>query len=96
MEIIQTTINDVEDIRNVCLKAFDNSEANLVSNFVVNLLKENNPVKTISLIAKVDDKITGHVSFSPVFIEGTNKHFGYILAPLAVLPEFQKTILVPL
>ncbi|MEA1980593.1 MAG: N-acetyltransferase [candidate division Zixibacteria bacterium] len=71
-------------------KAFDNSEAQMISDFAVNLLNENHPVKTISLVAIENNEIVGHTAFSPVFFESTNEHFGYILTPLAVSPKFQK------
>ncbi len=90
MKIREATIDDAESIKNVHLQAFDDSEAQRVSDFAVNLLKENHPVKTISLVAIENNEIVGHIAFSPVFFESTHKHFGYILAPLAVSPKFQK------
>lgn len=90
MQIREATIDDAESIKNVHLQAFDNSEAQRVSDLAVNLLNENHPVKIISLVAIENNEIVGHTAFSPVFYESTNEHFGYILAPLAVLPKFQK------
>ncbi|MCD4669948.1 MAG: N-acetyltransferase [Actinomycetia bacterium] len=90
MQIRKATQDDAENIKNVYLQAFDNSEAQMISNFAVNLLNENHPVKIISIVAIKNNEIVGHVAFSPVFYESTNKHFGYILAPLAVSPKFQK------
>ena len=90
MQIREATIGDAENIKNVHLQAFDDSEAQMVSGFAVNLLKENYPVKIISLVAIENNEIVGHIAFSPVFIESTNEHFAYILAPLAVSPKFQK------
>lgn len=62
----------------------------MISDFAVDLLNENHPVKIISLVAIETNEIVGHTAFSPVFYESTNEHFGYILAPLAVSPKFQK------
>ena len=90
MQIREATIDDADNIKNVHLQAFDNSEALMVSDFAVNLLNENHPVKIISLVAIVNNEIVGHAAFSPVYLENTNEHFGYILAPLAVSPNFQK------
>jgi putative acetyltransferase len=90
MHIREATIDDAESIKNVHLQAFDNSEAQMVSDMAVNLLNENHPVKIISLVAIENDEIVGHVAFSPVFFESTHEHFGYILAPLAVSPKYQK------
>jgi len=90
MQIREATIDDTESIKNVHLQAFDTSEAKLVSELAVDLLNENYPVKIISLVAIENNQIVGHAAFSPVFYENTSKHFGYILAPLAVSPKFQK------
>ena len=72
------------------LQAFDNSEARLVSDLAINLLNDNHPVKIISLVAIENNEIVGHTAFSPVYFESNIEHFGYILAPLAVSPKFQK------
>jgi putative acetyltransferase len=90
MQIREATTEDAESIKNVHLQAFDDSEAQLVSDLAINLLNSSHPVKTISLVALIDTEIVGHVAFSPVFLESTNLHIGYILAPLAVSPKFQK------
>ena len=83
-------MKDSEGIKNLHLQAFDNSEAELVSGFAVNLLHEKSTINIISLVAIDNDAIIGHTAFSPVFLDSTNEHFGYILAPLAVSPKFQK------
>ncbi len=45
----------------------------------------------ISLVAVVDGRVVGHVLFTPVTLEHKKKGMtGVGLAPLAVLPEFQK------
>ena len=89
MQIREATINDTEAVKNIHLHAFDNSEAETVANLAVNLLTENSPVKIISLVAIVNKEIVGHVAFSPVFLNSTNEHIGYILAPLAISPVHQ-------
>lgn len=86
IQIREATQDDAKNIKNVYLQAFDNSEAQMVSDLAVNLLNENHPVKIISLVAIKNNEIVGHTVFSPVFYESTNEHFGYILAPLAVSP----------
>lgn len=90
MKIREATIDDAEGIKDVHLKAFDNPEARLVADVAVKLLNENHPVKIISLVAIENSEIAGHAAFSPVFYAGTNEHIGYILAPLAVAPKFQR------
>jgi putative acetyltransferase len=44
---------------------------------------------SISLVAEVDDRIVGHIAFSPVTIsDGTRDWYG--LGPVSVLPEYQR------
>lgn len=90
MQIREANIKDYVGIKNVYLQAFDNLEAKLVSDLAVNLLHEKSTINIISLVAIDNDAIIGHTSFSPVFLDSTNEHFGYILAPLAVSPTYQK------
>jgi putative acetyltransferase len=46
---------------------------------------------TLSLIAQLDDKIVGHIAFSPVKIESPGRITNAIgLGPMSVLPEYQK------
>lgn len=89
MQIQAANIKDSKGIKELYLQAFENSEAELVSDLAVNLLHEKCTINTISLFAINNDEIIGHAAFSPVFLDSTNEHFGYILAPLAVLPAHQ-------
>ena len=44
----------------------------------------------VSLVAAEDDRVVGHIFFSPVTVESEGESFGAVgLAPMAVLPEFQ-------
>ena len=90
MQIREANIKDSESIKKLHLAAFDNSEAKLIADFAVNLLHEKPTTKIISLVAIDNEVIIGHTAFSPVFLDSTNEHFGYILAPLAVLPGYQR------
>jgi len=89
MQIREANLKDSEGIKNLHIQAFDNSEADLVSDLAVNLLHEKPSINIISLVAIENDAIIGHIAFSPVFLDSTNEHFGYILGPLAVLPNHQ-------
>jgi putative acetyltransferase len=45
----------------------------------------------ISFVAEEDGKLVGHILFTPAVIESEDKHvMGAGLAPLAVLPEYQR------
>jgi putative acetyltransferase len=56
---------------------------------IINKLRRVCPI-FVSLVAEVDEKVVGHILFTPAWLE--NSHIrveGMALAPLAVLPEFQ-------
>ncbi|BCG62552.1 MAG: putative acetyltransferase [Methyloprofundus sp.] len=89
MQIRAANIKDSEAIKNLHLQAFDSSEAEMVSDLAVNLLHEKSAINIISLVAIDNDAIIAHTAFSPVFLDNTNEHFAYILAPLAVSPTQQ-------
>lgn len=79
---------DSTEIRTVNEAAFgQTAEANLVDRLRAACLEQ------VSLVAIQDDhKIVGHILFTPAEINYTDgsKVQGWGLAPLAVLPEFQK------
>jgi len=57
---------------------------------LVNRLRDNGGV-TLSLVAEFEGYIVGHILFSPVTIDTQKGDVSVVgLAPLAVLPEFQK------
>ncbi len=81
---------DRDSIREIHLCAFTEGENQRVSALSVNLLDEETNPKTISLVAEVDGVVVGHIAFSPVRINNNKSWSGYILAPLGVMPEYQK------
>ena len=70
------------------MQAFPESENNAVAGLAIALLKESD--ETINLVAKSDGQVLGHVAFSPLTAHIEENWKGYILAPLAVKPEYQK------
>ena len=86
MEIRQENPSDIEAIRYVNEQAFEsNAEAVLVDRL------RDRGVVTLSLVAVEDDSIVGHILFTPVTIESENaKYEAVTLAPVAVLPEYQR------
>ena len=75
---------DIEAIRKVNEQAFSQqAEANIVDK-----LRENCP-DILSLVAVQEEKIMGHILFSPARIEGERIAEGMGLAPVAVTPEWQ-------
>ncbi|RKU11349.1 GNAT family N-acetyltransferase [Candidatus Poribacteria bacterium] len=85
-EIREEQQEECQEIRQVIVAAFGgDTEANLVE-----LLRDRNKAP-VALIAVSDNKIVGHVMFSPVTITLAPKAFRAVgLAPLSVLPEFQR------
>lgn len=90
MKIREANCDDAENINNLYLQTFEHSEAQIVSDLAVNLLNENHPFKIFSFVAIENNEVVGHIAFSPVVAESTNRHFAYILAPLAVSLKHQK------
>lgn len=77
---------DIPTIRRVNKRAFNG----LVEARLVDLLREANKA-TISLVATFDNQLVGHILFSHITIELNPKNMrGLGLAPIAVLPEYQK------
>jgi putative acetyltransferase len=85
MNIRREKIEDIAAVRQVNIAAFDReNEANLVD-----LLRGISP--GFPFMAVESDRAIGHIFFSPVVVEGEcfNKQI-LGLAPLAVLPEYQR------
>ena len=47
-------------------------------------------IPQLSLLASFNGQTVGHILFSRITIEGTEKHSSLALAPMSVLPAFQK------
>ena len=90
IRIRSATNQDRDDIHDIYLQAFPESESQLIAELACNLLSEESDPATVTLVAEVDGEVVGHVAFSPVYASATKKCLGYILAPLAVRPKHQK------
>jgi len=92
MIIRQETPKDYQITETVIREAFknidysDNDEHLLVQR----LRKSKDFIPELSLIATIDDKIVGHILFSKIMIQGKQEYVSLALAPLAVLPVYQK------
>jgi putative acetyltransferase len=86
IEIRDELDKDRDAIRMINERAFDQPvEAN-----IVDALRANCP-DPLSLVALTGSSIVGHILFSPVVIEcGKGPVTGMGLAPMAVLPEYQR------
>lgn len=80
---------DVSAISEVTVAAFKTLEiSNHTEQFIITALRAANAL-TVSLVAEVDDRVIGHISFSPLTIsDGTRNWYG--LGPVSVLPKYQR------
>lgn len=84
MEIRPERPEDVASVHRVNELAFGTpAEADLVDA----LRRAADPF--VSLVAVIDDRIVGHILFTPVSVEGAADRLMMGLAPMAVLPEYQ-------
>ena len=90
MHIRAARSHDRDGIHSVHWSAFDEGERKIVSKLAVSLHTEEAVPQTISLVAEIEGDVVGHVAFSPVTIDNNENFQGYILAPLAVKPDYQK------
>jgi putative acetyltransferase len=83
------TAADIEAITEVTIAAFKTLPvSNHTEQFIIKALRSAGAL-TISLVAEIDERVVGHIAFSPVsFSDGTEDWYG--LGPVSVLPKFQK------
>jgi putative acetyltransferase len=83
------TNSDVGAITEVTVAAFKTLEiSNNTEQFIIMALRAAE-VLTVSLVAELDDRVIGHVAFSPVTIsDGTPNWYG--LGPVSVLPAYHR------
>jgi putative acetyltransferase len=75
--------DDVAAIRNVNRRAFGQDQ----EGSIVDALRSNGAV-LLSLVATLNDQVVGHIMFSPISVDDVT---GAALAPMAVLPEHQRS-----
>lgn len=80
---------DIEQILKVISSAFEENESEIIKKLVTDLSREKCFPLVRSLVFEQDREVIGYVSFSPIFMESNNLS-GYLLAPLAVSPKYQK------
>ena len=88
INIRKETEKDYEDIKSVNDKAFGQENEGKI---VENLRKNENYSSDLSLVAEIDNKIVGHILFFPIkIISQENEYETLSLAPMSVLPNYQK------
>jgi putative acetyltransferase len=80
---------DIDPIAEVTAAAFATLEISRhTEQFIVAALRATKAL-TLSLVAELDGRVTGHIAFSPVIIsDGTSNWYG--LGPISVAPAFQR------
>ncbi len=83
------TKDDIAAISDVTVAAFESMQiSSHTEQFVVDALRAANAL-TLSLVAEVDERVVGHIAFSPITIsDGTPNWYG--LGPVSVLPTHQQ------
>lgn len=90
IQIRTATRDDADLVCGVHLSAFPEGEGEVIAKLAVDLISEETTPPSLSLVAEADGVLAGHVAFSPIAIHDTREVLGYILAPLAVRPDYQK------
>jgi putative acetyltransferase len=82
IEIREERPDDVATVRDLNKRAFgQDQEANIVDSLRAN------GAALLSLVATVDDRVVGHIMYSPLSVGDVN---GAALGPMAVIPEHQR------
>ena len=80
--------NDLEQITVVNNLAFNQPSEGLM---ILALRKNEKFIPELSLVAEIDSKIVGHILFFPINIISGEKTYEVLsLAPMAVIPEYQR------
>ena len=89
IKIRQENEKDYNQIYNVVKTAFEKAEHSdgNEQDLVVDLRNGNGYIPELSLVAELDGKIVGYIMFTKILISENEE---IALAPLAVLPEYQK------
>ncbi|WP_439128249.1 GNAT family N-acetyltransferase [Polaribacter sp.] len=93
MIIRQETKIDHKVVFNLIKSAFKNAEfADHTEQFLVEKLRKSDAfIPELSLVAEIDKKIVGHILLTKLKVRNDVKEFDSLaLAPVSVLPEFQK------
>ena len=90
MEIRKSTESDNIDILNVHTRAFGEKKGSEIADLVSGLFGDKTALPLLSLIAVDDTKTIGHILFTKAKVTQTSESVtAQILAPLAILPDFQ-------
>jgi putative acetyltransferase len=91
MQLRESNASDKPALHAVHYAAFDAAEREAVAKLAIELLDDPTAAPLLSLVAEHAQQIIGHVLFTTVAVEGSAQQGGYIMAPLAVLPDRQRS-----
>src|SRR6056297_2640454 len=92
MIIRQETKGDYKRTENVIEEAFKNVEhSDNDEHLLVQRLRQSiDFIPELSIVAEIEKEIVGHILFSRIKIIGNNEFESIALAPVSVLPKYQK------
>lgn len=91
MKIRKSIETDKIEIKNIHTEAFGEKKGPEIAQLVECLFADKTAMPLHSLVAIEDDKLVGHILFSEVKITQTTASVSaQILAPLAILPDYQR------
>ena len=92
LEIRKENVNDYEEVYNVIKTAFEKAEHSdgKEQELVIELRKSNSFIPELSLVALEENKIVGYILFTKIKIGNSTE---LALAPLAVLPKYQRKVI---
>lgn len=94
MIIREKLLNDYKEVEKVIEESFKTAEFtdNQEHNLVKRLRQSDEFIKELSLLAEDNNKIIGHILLTKALIKDNDKSIETLaLAPLSVLPEYQKS-----
>ena len=88
ISIRKSTDTEIQQLLQINRLAFNSEEE---PELVYNLLHDKTAMPFVSLVAFCDEEMVGHILFTKCTFEGNPESLSvYLLAPLAVIPSFQK------
>ncbi len=92
MEIRKSNESDKAEIEKIHIAAFGEEKGQVIADLAIDLLTDKTAMPLLSLVAVENNRLIGHILYTKAKITQTKESvFTQILAPLAVLPEAQKT-----
>lgn len=93
LELVQESLVDYLEVEQVVEKAFENEEiSDHKEHLLVRHLRESDAfIPELSIVAKRDEKIVGHILLTRIAIFNSDNEFESLaLAPVSVLPSYQR------